>query len=128
MNMTMRNSDVFIAVALIGLAPFSALAQADATRGEQLYVECAACHSFDNDTEELGPGLQGIFGRQAGALENYYYSPVLSDSRIIWNADTLNAFIADPQAAIPTNRMPYSGMPDPQDRADLIEYLMSASQ
>jgi len=128
MNMTLRNSNLFLAAALLGLAPLSALAQGDASRGEELYVECAACHTFDNDTEELGPGLQGLFGRRAGALENYYYSPVLSDSRIVWNADTLNAFIADPQAAIPLNRMPYSGMPDPQDRADLIEYLMRASQ
>jgi cytochrome c len=124
----MRNTIFVLGTALIGLAPSSALAQADASRGEQLYVECAACHTFDNDTEELGPGLQGLFGRRAGGLENYYYSPVLSDSGIIWNADTLNAFIADPQAAIPTNRMPYSGMPDPQDRADLIEYLMEMSE
>ncbi len=126
--MTMQNTIFVFGAVYLGLASSSALAQADVSRGEQLYVECAACHSFDNDAEDLGPGLQGLFGRQAGALENYYYSPVLSDSGIVWNADTLNAFIADPQVAIPTNRMPYSGMPDAQDRADLIEYLMSAAQ
>ena len=124
----MRNTIFFLGTALIGFAAASALAQSDVSRGEQLYVECAACHSFDNDAEELGPGLQGLFGRQAGALENYYYSPVLSDSGIVWNADTLDAFVADPQAAIPANRMPYSGLPDPQDRADLIEYLMEMSE
>ncbi len=124
----MRNTLFLLGTALLGLAAAPALAQTDVSRGEQLYVECAACHTFDNDTEELGPGLQGIFGRQAGALEDYYYSPVLSNSGVVWNADTLNAFIADPQAAIPKNRMPYSGLPDAQDRADLIEYLMSASQ
>lgn len=128
MNIKMRNTKYILGIALLGLTASCALAQTNVSRGEQLYVECAACHTFDNDTEELGPGLQGIFGRQAGALENYYYSPVLSDSGLVWTADTLNAFIADPQAAIPTNRMPYSGMPDAQDRADLIEYLMSASQ
>ena len=126
--MIMRNANFVLATVFLALASSSALAQSDVSRGEQLYVECAACHSFDNDAEELGPGLQGLFGRQAGALENYYYSPVLSDSGIVWDADTLNAFIADPQAAIPTNRMPYSGMPDAQDRADLLEYLMRASQ
>ncbi len=126
--MKMRNTIFVLGTALLGLASSPALAQSDVSRGEQLYVECAACHTFDNDTEELGPGLQGLFGRQAGALENYYYSPVLSDSGIVWNADTLDAFVADPQAAIPANRMPYSGLPDAQDRADLIEYLMEMSE
>jgi cytochrome c len=124
----MRNTICVLGPALLGLTASCALAQTEISRGEQLYVECAACHSFDNDAEELGPGLQGLFGRRAGSLENYYYSPVLSDSAIVWTADTLNAFIADPQAAIPANRMPYSGMPDPEDRADLIEYLMNAGQ
>jgi cytochrome c len=113
---------------MLVLSASAAFAQNAASRGEELYVECAACHSFDNSAEELGPGLQGIFGRQAGSLENYYYSPVLRNSRVIWSAETLNAFIADPQAAIPKNRMPYSGLPDAQERADLIEYLMNASR
>jgi cytochrome c len=124
----MQNMIFVLGTALLGLAPLSVHAQGDVLNGEQLYVECAACHTFNNNDEELGPGLQGVFGRQAGALVNYYYSTVLSNSRIIWNADTLNAFIADPQTAIPNNRMPYSGLPDAQDRADLIEYLMSASE
>jgi len=132
--MKMRNTLFLLGTALLGIVAASVLGQSatfaasDISRGEQLYVECAACHSFDNDTEELGPGLQGIFGRQAGGLEDYYYSPVLSNSGVVWNADTLNAFIADPQAAIPLNRMPYSGLPDAQDRTDLIEYLRSASE
>jgi cytochrome c len=131
--MKMRNTKYILDIALVGLAlsvlvPCSALAQGDTSRGKQLYVECAACHTFNNDDDELGPGLQGLFGRQAGALEDYYYSPVLSNSGVVWNADTLNAFIADPQAAVPLNRMPYSGLPDAQDRADLIEYLRDASE
>jgi cytochrome c len=113
-------------VATIGMAS-TGFAQ-DTSRGEQLYVECAACHTFDNDDEEVGPGLAGLIGRQAGALENFYYSPALATSGITWNADTLNAFIADPQAAVPRNRMPYSGLTDAQDRADLIAYLMEMSE
>jgi cytochrome c len=124
----MQNTILVLCSALLGLVSLSVHAQSDFSRGEELYIECAACHTFDNSDEELGPGLQGVFGRQAGGLDNYYYSPVLSNSRIIWNADTLNAFIADPQTAIPNNRMPYSGLPEAQDRADLIEYLKSASE
>jgi cytochrome c len=42
----------------------------------------------------------------------------------VWNAKTLDAFIADPQQIIPGNRMPYSGLPDAKERADLIAYLV----
>ena len=118
----------FALIAVAALLACGAAHAQDTARGEQLYIECIACHSFDNEAEELGPGLGGLFGRQAGALENFYYSRALATSGIIWNEETLNAFIADPQAAVPTNRMPYSGMRDEEDRADLIAYLMEMSE
>jgi len=37
-------------------------------------------------------------------------------------------FIADPQAMVPANRMPYAGMANASDRADLIAYLQKASR
>ena len=125
--MTMLNRIFGLGLATLIATAGTALAQ-DASRGEELYIECAACHTFDNADEELGPGLGALFGRRAGALENFYYSPALAESGITWNTDTLNAFIANPQAAVPRNRMPYSGLPDEQDRADLIAYLMEMSE
>ena len=47
-------------------------------------------------------------------------------SGITWTAETIDAFLADPQKVVPNNRMPYAGMPDATDRADLIAYLMKA--
>jgi cytochrome c len=44
----------------------------------------------------------------------------------VWNAKTLDAFIADPQQVVPGNRMPFSGLPDAKERADLIAYLTQA--
>ena len=43
-------------------------------------------------------------------------------------ADDFDTFIADPQASVPANRMPYAGMPDAADRADLIAYLQKVSK
>ena len=40
----------------------------------------------------------------------------------------MDAFIADPQKMVPANRMPYAGMTDARDRADLIAYLQKAAQ
>ena len=47
-------------------------------------------------------------------------------SGITWTPQTLDTFIADPQATVPANRMPYAGMADAGDRADLIAYLQKA--
>ena len=43
-------------------------------------------------------------------------------------AETLDKYIADPQAFIPANRMPYAGISNAADRADLIAYLQKATQ
>ena len=56
------------------------------------------------------------------------YSRALRSSGITWTAEALDTFIADPQASVPANRMPYAGMPDSADRADLIAYLRKVSK
>ena len=49
-------------------------------------------------------------------------------SGLTWTPQTLDEYIADPQKRIPANRMPYSGMPNAADRADLIAYLQTATK
>ena len=99
----------------------------DAKRGQKLFDECAACHSPERGAKEtVGPALHGVIGRKAGEGTEFRYSPAMKRSGITWSADTLNNFIADPQKIVPGNRMPYSGLPEAKDRADLIAYLQSA--
>ena len=52
--------------------------------------------------------------------------PAMRNSGLTWTPETLETFIADPQASVPGNRMPYDGMHDARDRADLIAYLQKA--
>jgi cytochrome c len=115
-----------LAAALIGAA-VPGLA-ADAARGEQLFVECASCHTLENGVHNVGPSLAGLFQRKAGAFEDYRYSPAMKRSNITWTPEELDKFIADPQGVVPANRMPYAGMTNPADRADLIAYLQRATQ
>ena len=61
-------------------------------------------------------------------MSDYHFSPALKRSGIIWTEGTLDTFIADSQATVPANRMPYAGMPDAADRADLIAYLQKAAK
>ena len=105
------------------VAAGAASAQGDPRRGETIYDNCRACHTPDGKGNDVGPGLSGVFGRRAGERDDFRYSPALKRSGITWTAQTMDAFIADPQKAVPANRMPYSGLPDARDRADLIAYM-----
>jgi cytochrome c len=67
--------------------------------------------------------LGGWAYTKKNALESFRYSPALKRSAITWSPQSLDGYIADPQKAVPANRMPYSGMPDARDRADLISYM-----
>ena len=100
--------------------------QGDAKRGQKVFENCRACHAADGAANEVGPGLRGVIGRKAGAREDFRYSPAMKRSSITWTAQSLDAFLSDPQKVVPANRMPFDGVPNARDRADLIAYLLQA--
>ena len=107
--------------ALLGLASASALAQ-DAAAGAMAFQQCADCHSPGN-SDGVGPGLKGIFGRRAGTKAGFLYSPALAKSTIVWDETSLDNFLANPQKAQPGTSMGWPGEDDPKARADLVAYL-----
>ena len=119
-----------------GFGPITALllltaaahADGDPARGELRFTDCAACHAPQPGVANVGPSLTGVFGRKAGTLTDFRYSPALKRSGITWTPETLDIFLADPQKAVPNNRMPYAGMPDAADRADLIAFLLKTAK
>ena len=115
------------ALALLAAAG-AARADGDPARGEKRFEECATCHSTEPGVNNVGPSLNGVLGRKAGEFADFRYSPALKRSGITWTLQTLDAFIADPQKEVPGNRMPFAGMPDAADRADLIAYLQKATK
>ena len=123
----LRVAGLALAVALVTASRLSG-AEGDAVRGQKLYEECIACHSLEPGLHGIGPSLHGVFNRRAGGLSDYRYSPAFKRSGIVWTADTLDAFIADSQQFLPANRMPYAGMPNADDRADLIAYLQQTAK
>jgi cytochrome c len=116
------------AMALVLAAAGVARADGDAARGEKRFEECATCHSTQAGVNGVGPSLHDVFGRKAGGLDDYRYSPAMKRSGITWTPQALDTFVADPQKAVPNNRMPFAGMPDAAERADLIAYLEKASK
>jgi len=114
---------------MITLLPVAtARADGDAARGEARFQECAACHRLEAGVNEVGPSLHGIFMRKAAELTDFRYSPAMKRSGVVWTPETVETYIADPQAMIPANRMPYAGMANASDRADLIAYLVKATK
>ena len=115
---------VSLTAALLVGATRLAFGDGDAVRGEKRFEECVACHSLEKGKESVGPDLHGVFGRKAGEGGDFRYSPALKRSGIVWSEQTIETFIADPQAVVPGNRMPFAGITDATARADLIAYLV----
>jgi cytochrome c len=106
-------------------AAAQAVSKSDARRGEQVYARCLACHSLQDST--VGPKHCGLFGRRAGSVGGYDYSPAMRRSGIVWNERTLDRFLADPLKTMPGTSMTYAGVPDTAERAALIAFLKQAS-
>ena len=122
--MMMRLQTIATAAATLVLAAGMAHAQGDPKRGEKIFENCRACHAADGATNEIKPGLRSVFKRRTSEHDDFRYSPALKRSGITWTPQTLDTFVADPQKMVPANRMPYDGLPDARDRADLITYML----
>ena len=101
---------------------------ADPEKGKAVFEQCAACHSLDGTGDYDGPTLKGVIGRKAGSLEDYRYSAAMKRSDVVWDAATLDQYVADPQARIPGNRMAFAGISDKTQRDDLIAFLAIATK
>ena len=112
------------------LATFLALAAADAAaadagRGQELYESrCGGCHSLD--ANRVGPAHRGVYGRKAGIAPNFSYSTAVKNATVVWQEKTLDAWLTNPQALIPGQRMNFR-VALPEDRADIIAYLRQQS-
>ena len=121
-----------LAIALLasGLSPGSILAaEPEPAHGQELFGRaCAACHSLSAGRNMTGPTLRGLWNRHAGSVPSFArYSPALKSSAVVWSDETLNRWLANPQAFVPGNEMTFRGLPDGRDRADLIAFLKSKS-
>ena len=71
----------------------------------------------------VGPVLNGLFGRKAGMVEGYTYSPANKNSGLTWDEATFREYIKDPKAKVPGTKMVYPGVKDEKRVEDLIAYL-----
>jgi len=115
-----------LAVSVLFASSADAATGGDSVHGAQIYQRCQLCHSIERDL--VGPRHAGLFGRKAGSIIGYPYSSAMKNSGITWSEDTLNQFLSGPQAYVPGTRMTFTGLPNEQDRADVIAYLKEATK
>jgi cytochrome c len=116
--------------ALIGAVLLAAAAAeaGDATRGERAFQRCFACHSVDpaEPAKLQGPSLFKIIGRPAAAVPGFVYSEAMQKAAaagLVWDAATLDRFLADPEAVVAGTAMSIPPVRDGDERADLVAYL-----
>lgn len=118
---------VAITAGTSGVRAETATPLGDAEAGERVFEACAACHQIGDGAEDrIGPHLNRIFGRKAGAHDGYRYSPSMERAGadgLIWTATTLDAYIENPLALVSKTRMAFPGIADAGDRADLLAFL-----
>ena len=117
---------------LLALLVFSLRhAAGDPVRGERVFQRCYACHSVVAGEGNLpGPNLRCVLGRPAGTLRGFRFSPAMvaagATTGLVWTRATLDAFLVDPLRLIPETAMSMPGIPGPEDRRDVIDYLERA--
>lgn len=117
------------ATSLILAAAAPALVQAkdqpgDPEAGARVFAKCRACHQVGETAKNnVGPNLNGLFGRRAGSIPGFAYSAANRESDIVWSPENFAAYIRDPKAAMPGNRMVFAGLKSESEIADLIAWL-----
>ena len=126
-----------LACLLAGALAAPALAQSAAPLGDPeagfslFRRDCAFCHQIGEGAENgVGPQLNRIFDRGAGAIDGFRYSPGMQRMHrdgLSWTYETLDAYLENPRALVSGTRMSYRGLRDPQARHDLIAFLRANS-
>jgi cytochrome c len=116
-----------IAFGVSGLSP--ALPQDSG--GRRLFeATCTPCHNFSEDGTPDMYGqtlnLYGVIGRKAASVPDFDYSEAMRATDRTWDAQSVESFIAAPRQFVPGTRMELPGVPDPEVRRAIIDFISTA--
>ena len=112
---------------LLCFAP--AFAAGDATRGVAIFQACAACHSTKAGVQLTGPSLANVWQQKAASVSGFpRYSDAIKRSGIVWDDETLNKWLANPDALVPGTSMTFPGLQENEARQDVIAYLKAVAE
>jgi cytochrome c len=143
---TYRTLLAALAVATAAAVPAAVQAQeGDAKAGERIFKRCAACHRVGEGAKNaIGPELNDLFGRKAGSVEGFKYSPIMpamGEAGMVWNRETFSGYVHDPRGWLVQeakklgldcnklkncrNRMQFAGLRKDEEINDVIAYLLT---
>ncbi|CAD5293449.1 Cytochrome c-554 [Bosea sp. 62] len=115
---------ILLASLMLAALSHPAGAAGDPAAGEKVFQKCRACHQIGETARNaVGPKLNGLFGRPAGSIEGYTYSPANKNSGITWDEPTFRDYIKGPQAKIPNTKMVFPGLKSDQEIDDIVTFL-----
>ncbi|GAB4361608.1 MAG: cytochrome c family protein [Kiloniellaceae bacterium] len=123
----MQKLKISLIAAILAVLAVPALADGDAAKGEKVFNKCKACHAVgDNAKNKIGPMLNGIVGATIASVEGFKYSDAFQAKQaegMVWDEETLAAYLAKPKDFIPGNKMSFAGLRKEDEREDVIAYL-----
>jgi cytochrome c len=94
----------------------------------EAFEPCTACHTYQKDEPlQEAPPLWGIVGRKVASVEGFDYSPALKSLGGAWDRARLDQFLTNPKAMVPGTQMKMGGIPDPTERAAVLDFLEQLS-
>jgi cytochrome c len=115
---------IIAAAAFAGLAMTGVAQAQDVAAGERVFARCRACHQLGETARNgVGPVLNGLFGRQAGSIPGFNYSPANKASGVTWTEEVFAQYIKNPRQFMPGNRMAFNGIPNDQEIKDITAFL-----
>ena len=125
--MGVKSSLAAVVFAAAAFHTMPALAEGDAANGEKVFRKCAACHAVEEGKNKVGPSLFNGVDSPVGHVEGYRYSKAMAaygEGGAIWDMATLDAYLEAPRKAVKGTKMAFAGLRKPEERADVIAYLM----
>lgn len=124
----LKTFTAYLVPLIVMIYPIQSNAQ-DTYLGEKIFKKCKACHAVGAGAKNrVGPHLNALDGRKAGSVEGYKYSKAMAaagQEGLVWTKETLDEFLKKPKAMIKKTKMAFPGLKKPDNRVDLIAYLLT---
>ena len=128
-----------LSAAVLVIGSTFAFAEGDAEKGKKVFRKCKACHMVgDKAKNRVGPILNNVMGRAAGAGEGFKYSPAMiaagtdgvewSGGPLTWTDEAMATYLKSPKKSIPKNKMAFAGLKKDADVENVIAYLKTFSE
>jgi cytochrome c len=86
--------------------------------------QCVVCHSLEKgELARVAPNLWGIVGAPKARFKGYGYSAALARAGGVWTKQELDEYLTKPDRFLPGTSKTITGLPNDQERTEIVEFL-----